>query len=60
MSAVHALDLSVVRNSEVVRCSGAVNASTGIAVGTATVARYTVDVRYWEWPLYTVYLLSVV
>ena len=26
-------------------------ASTGIAVGTSTVVRYTVDVRYWECPL---------
>ena len=24
---------------------------TGIAVGTSTVVRYTVDVRYWEYPL---------
>ena len=26
-------------------------ASTGIAVGTATVVRYSGDVRYWECPL---------
>ena len=47
------LRLSVVRNSEVFRYSGAENvfASTGITVGTSTEVRYTENVRYWEGPL---------
>ena len=47
-----ARDLSVVRNSEVVRY-------LDVAVGTATVVRYSGDVRYWECPLPEVPLYSV-
>ena len=34
-------------------------ASTGIAVGTATVVRYSGDVRYWECPLSEVPLYTL-
>ena len=46
--------VSVIRNSEVVRYSGAatvLNIIMEISVGTHSSVRYLVEVRYWECPL---------
>ena len=53
--------LSVIRNSEVVRSSGAENVlrlRIYLAVGTSTVVRYSEEVRYWEGPLSEVSLYT--